>query len=101
MSGAPVIPLALFWIGWTSRPSILMWCPLNAGVACGFGIYCLSISSCQHIAPAFENCTTSVLASLQMFRLVAEGVMAILADIMCRNLGAGWIMTLLGGLWFN
>ncbi|KAJ5947211.1 hypothetical protein N7466_000226 [Penicillium verhagenii] len=98
MFGAPAIPVSLFWMGWTARPSISMWCPLVAAVLFGFGVYCVFVSSYQYITASFENHAASALSSLQMFRLVAAGVMAVLADIMYNNLGVAWSMTLLGGL---
>lgn len=98
MFGAPFIPIGLFWMGWSSRPSISMWCPLVAAGVFGFGVVCVFISSYQYVAAAFEHHPASALASLQMFRLVAAGVMACIAQFMYHRLGVAWTMTLLGGL---
>ncbi|KAJ5257082.1 hypothetical protein N7478_013186 [Penicillium angulare] len=96
--GAPFIPIALFWMGWTARPSISMWCPIVAAGVFGFGVTCVFISSYQYVAAAFEEHPASALASLQMFRLVTAGVMAVLAQIMYDKLKVDWTMTLLGGI---
>ncbi|KAJ6096135.1 hypothetical protein N7486_006881 [Penicillium sp. IBT 16267x] len=64
---------------------------------CGYRIRVRCFVSLSRVT-TFENHPASVLASLQMFQLVAAGVMATLADIMYRNLGVAWTMTLLGGL---
>ncbi|KAJ5724026.1 hypothetical protein N7488_002061 [Penicillium malachiteum] len=98
MFTAPFFDISLFWMGWISRPSISLWCPLVAAAAFGFGALGIFVSSYQYVAAAFENHSASALASLQMFRLVAAGIMACIAQIMYNNLGVGWTMTLLGGI---
>ncbi|KAJ6021019.1 Major facilitator superfamily domain general substrate transporter [Penicillium herquei] len=96
MFTAPFFAISLFWMGWTSRPEISLWCPLGAAAAFGFGALGIFVSSYQYVAAAFENVSASALASLQLFRLVAAGVMACIAQIMYHNLGVAWTMTLLG-----
>ncbi|KAJ5575192.1 hypothetical protein N7450_009091 [Penicillium hetheringtonii] len=97
MFGAPAIPIGLFWMGWTASPSILVWSPIVASVVFGFGILCVFVSAYQYVAAAYEFHPGSALASLQMFRLTAAGVMAVIADIMYNKLGTHWTLTVLGG----
>lgn len=98
MFGAPAIPIGLFWMGWTASPSILVWSPIVASVVFGFGILCVFVSAYQYVAAAYEFHPGSALASLQMFRLTAAGVMAVIADIMYNKLGTHWTLTVLGGI---
>ncbi|KAJ5585093.1 uncharacterized protein N7459_004893 [Penicillium hispanicum] len=94
--GAPLLPISLFWMGWTSRPSIPMWCPLGASVVFAMSVLSIFVSSYQYVASAFESHPASALASLQLFRFVAAAVMAIIAEIMYHNLGVNWTLTTLG-----
>lgn len=98
MFGAPWIPISLLWMGWTARLEISFWSPLIASVFFGFGTLCVFVSGYQYVADAFESHAASALATLQMFRLVAAGIMAIIAEIMYTKLGVGWTLTLLGGI---
>ncbi|KAJ5679032.1 hypothetical protein N7462_007276 [Penicillium macrosclerotiorum] len=96
MIGAPFIPISLFWLGWTAKPSISMWSGLGAAVVFGFSVLCAFVSTYQYITATFEKYPASALASIQLMRLTAAGVMAVLARIMYKNLGIPWCLTLLG-----
>ncbi|KAJ5163045.1 Major facilitator superfamily domain general substrate transporter [Penicillium coprophilum] len=98
MFGAPFIPISLFWMAWTARLSISFWSPLIASVFYGFGTLCVFVSAYQYVADVFEQHAASALSCLQMTRLVAAGIMAIIAEIMYNNLGVAWTLTLLGCL---
>jgi MFS family permease len=98
MFGAPAIPIGLFWMGWTAYPHISMWSPIISSVVFGFGIVCVFVSAYQYVAAAYEYHPGSALASLQMFRLTAAGVMAVIADLMHAKLGPHWSLTVLGGI---
>lgn len=96
MFGAPLIPISLFWMGWTARPSIPIWSSLAGAVLFGSGVLCVFVSSLMYVASTFEYHPASALASLQLLRLIAAGVMATLAHIMYNRLGVQWTSTLLG-----
>lgn len=98
MFGAPAIPIALFWMGWTARPSISVWCPIGSSVVLGYGVLCVFISSYQYVAEAFEYHAASALAAVQMLRLVSSGVMTYVSEPMYRKLGIAWSLTLLGAI---
>jgi hypothetical protein len=98
MFGAPLVPVSLFWMGWTSRASISYWSPVIASVFFGFGTLCIFVSSIQYVADAFEFQVASALSTLQVLRLIAAGVMSIVAEIMYKKLGISWTLTLLGGI---
>lgn len=96
MFGAPLIPIGLFWMGWTASPSISTWVPLGGAVLFGSGVLCVFVSSLMYVASTFEYHPASALASLQLLRLIAAGVMAIIAHVMYKRLGVHWTSTLLG-----
>ncbi|KAI9817145.1 MAG: hypothetical protein M1827_001257 [Pycnora praestabilis] len=98
MLGAPAIPISLFWMGWTSYPSISCWSPLAASVLFGYGILCVFISSYQYVIDAYESFAASALASVTLIRYVAAGGMVEVAIPMYENLGVHWTLTILGCL---
>lgn len=98
MFGAPAISIGLFWMGWTAYPHISMWSLIISSVVFGFGVVCVFVSAYQYVAAAYEYHPGSALASLQMFRLTAAGVMAVIADLMYNKLGPHWTLTVGGGI---
>ncbi|KAJ5085428.1 hypothetical protein N7532_010199 [Penicillium argentinense] len=98
MFGAPMIPVGLFWMGWTTYAALPVWVPMASSLVFGFGILCVFVSAYQYVAATFEYHPGSALASIQMFRLSAAGVMAVVADIMYKKLGVHWSLTVLGGI---
>jgi MFS family permease len=73
--GAPAVPIALFWMGWTNYPDISCWSGLASSVLLGYGILCIFISTCQYIIDTYEVYAASALASLTVIRYVAAGCM--------------------------
>ncbi|CAD0095794.1 unnamed protein product [Aureobasidium vineae] len=95
MIGAPTIPIAMFWMGWTSYPDISIWSPLGASVLFGFGILCIFISSYQYIIDAYEIYAASALASITLIRYVAAGGMTVVGVPFYQNLGVHYTCTIL------
>ncbi|KAI4840583.1 MFS general substrate transporter, partial [Aureobasidium sp. EXF-8845] len=95
MIGAPTIPIAMFWMGWTSSPDISIWSPLGASVLFGFGILCIFISSYQYIIDAYEIYAASALASITLIRYVAAGAMTVVGVPFYQNLGVHYTCTIL------
>lgn len=98
MFGAPVVPISLTWMGWTARPSVSIWCPLAAGVLFGFGVLGVAVTSYQYVAATIEYHTASALFPIQALRFAASSAIAVHTQIMYRDLGSTWTLTLLGGI---
>lgn len=98
MFGGPFVPIGLFWMGWTAKLEISFWSPLIASAFFGFSTLCVFVSGYQYVADSFEKHSASALSSLQMLRLVAAGVMAIISQIMYNKLGTAYTLTVLGGI---
>jgi hypothetical protein len=72
--------------------------PDGSAVFFGFGVLGVVVASYQYIAATFEYHTASALATIQATRVTAAGVMAVPAQIMYRDLGEAWTLTLLVGI---
>ena len=68
MIGAPLLPVALFWMGWTARPDVPLWSPLGASVVFGYSTLCLFISVYQYLVDCYEIFAASALASTTIVR---------------------------------
>ncbi|CRG85091.1 hypothetical protein PISL3812_02227 [Talaromyces islandicus] len=96
MYGAPWLPISLFWMGWTSYPSISYWSSLVSSVAFGFAVQGIFISSYQYLIDTYEEYAASALVSATFFRYIASGAMVVVTLPMYKNLGVHWALTLLG-----
>ncbi|KAJ6190599.1 hypothetical protein N7519_000620 [Penicillium mononematosum] len=96
MYGAPWLPISLFWMGWTSYPSVSYWSPLIASVAFGFSVQGIFISTYQYLIDTYELFAASALVSATFFRYIAAGAMVVVSIPMYSNLGVHWSLTLLG-----
>jgi MFS family permease len=96
MCGAPTIPIALFWMAWTTRESISCWSAIAASVLLGFGILCVFISSYQYIIYTYEQLAASGLVFVTFTRYLVAGGMVEVGIPMYGNLGVAWALTLLG-----
>lgn len=98
MFGAPWIPISLFWMGWTARPTISFWSPLAASVLFGYGVTGVFISSYEYVADAFEFHSASALATITLVRFICGGVMAEVSYPFYTNLGPTLTLTVLGAI---
>ena len=93
--GAPCLPISLFWMGWTSNPSISYWSSLLASVFFGFGVMGIFISTYQYLIDSFEAYAASALVGATFMRYIAAGVMVPVSYPMYENLGVHWTLTIL------
>ncbi|CAG7958759.1 unnamed protein product [Penicillium salamii] len=96
--GAPLLPISIFWIGWTSWPNVSHWSPLVGNVAFGYAIMQLYISSYQYIIDSYGILSASALVGMTVTRYCVAGPMVIVSVPMYENLGVHWTLTLLGCL---
>ncbi|GME37265.1 mfs general substrate transporter [Neofusicoccum parvum] len=96
LGGSIAIPVSLFWMAWTSYPSISIWSPLAASVLFGYGILCVFISCYQYIIDAYEIFAASALASVTLIRYVVAGGMVVAGIPFYENVGVHWTCTILG-----
>jgi MFS family permease len=73
MLGAPILPISIFWMSWTSWPSASFWSPIIASVFFGFAVLAVFISSYQYAIDAFESYAASALVGMTITRYGAAG----------------------------
>lgn len=93
---APLLPISLFWMGWTARPGISYWSPLLASVMFGFCMQGIFISAYLYLIDAFGPYAASALVSLTLTRYIGAGGMTIAAGPMYEGIGVAWTLTLMG-----
>lgn len=91
----PLLPLSLFWLGWTNRPDISIWCGLAACFCFGLVLIATYVSSYEYI-DSYQDHAAIALASITMVRYLVAGGVVMAARPMYELLGVSWTMTLLG-----
>ncbi|KFA80394.1 hypothetical protein S40288_10204 [Stachybotrys chartarum IBT 40288] len=93
---APLLPVSLFWLGWSNYPSISIWSGLGACFVFGVALTAIYVSSYEYITDSYRNHSAIALASITMARYLIAGGMVMAARPMYEGIGVHWTMTLLG-----
>jgi len=93
--GGPLLVIALFWIGWTSRPSIPFVVPMLAGIFFGMGFVLIFMALLNYLTDAYEIFAASAMAAASCARSLAGAVLPFAATPMYTRLGVPWASSLL------
>ncbi|KIW65762.1 hypothetical protein PV04_07989 [Phialophora macrospora] len=95
---SPLLPVSLFWLGWTNYASVSIWAGLAACFGFGVVATALYVSSYEYIVDSYTEHSAVALASITMARYLIAGTMVVAARPMYEGIGVHWTMTLLGCL---
>ncbi|KAF8259744.1 MFS transporter [Lactarius quietus] len=93
--GAFIVPISLFWFGWTSRASVHWIVPIIGSGLFGVAALLLFNAVLNYLADAYPTYAASVLAGNDFIRSMFGAAFPLFAGAMYRNLGVGWASTLL------
>jgi len=93
---APLLPISLFWLGWTNYPHISIWCGLAACFVFGIVLIAIYVSIYEFIIDSYGEHAAVALASITMARYLTAGGMVIAVRPMYEGIGVQWSMTILG-----
>ncbi|KAJ5266516.1 hypothetical protein N7478_009324 [Penicillium angulare] len=94
--GAPGIPIALFWLGWSSKLSIHPVMPMMSGIFFGFGYLLIFIALLNYLTDAYKQYSASAAAAASTLRSFCAIFLPMAANPMYSKLGIGWANSLLG-----
>lgn len=93
--GSISLPIALFWLGWTSKESINWMAPILAGVPFGFGLILIFFSVLMYFSTSYPPLfVASAFAANNMMRYVTSCIFPLFTVQMFENLGVDWASTL-------
>jgi MFS family permease len=96
MIASVLLPIGLFWFGWTSDPNI-SWVPqVIAGVPIGLGILVIFMQGLNYIIDVYMMFANSAIAANTLVRSALGGSFPLFATQMYHNLGVNWASSLLG-----
>lgn len=93
--GALLVPVGLFWYGWSARPSI-HWIMPNIGAAIyGAGTVLEILCVMGYIIDTYQKYAASAMAAMIVLRSIVAFALPLAAPSLYGNLGFGWGNTLI------
>ncbi|KAJ5223245.1 hypothetical protein N7468_007787 [Penicillium chermesinum] len=94
-AGAIMIPVSLFWFGWTSYKSVHWVVPIIASSLFGAGIYIIILSILNYVVDSYQTYSASALAGVILVRNVVGAGFPLFATQMYQTLDYEWASSLL------
>ncbi|KAJ9630312.1 hypothetical protein H2204_008530 [Knufia peltigerae] len=98
MPGAFLVPIGLFWFGWTTYPSVHWIVPIIGSSFFGAGVFLAFNGVLTFLVDAYANYAASAVAANVLVRLIFAGAFPLFGTQMYENLGYQWASSLLAFL---
>ncbi|KAF7193801.1 Citrinin biosynthesis cluster MFS transporter mrr1 [Pseudocercospora fuligena] len=96
--GGCVLPIGMFWFGWTSSNHISPWPQIISSIPIGMGVILIFLQGLNYIIDVYKINANSAIAANTFFRSWVGAGFPMFATPMFKNLGVPWAMSLLGFL---
>lgn len=93
-----LLPIGLFWFGWTARSDISWIFPCLAVGSCTMGIFSIYLAVFNYIADTYHRYASSALAAQSLCRNLLAGIFPLFTGVMLKTLTYKGTGSLLGGL---
>ncbi|KAJ5136380.1 Major facilitator superfamily domain general substrate transporter [Penicillium atrosanguineum] len=93
-----LLPIGLFWFGWTSYPSVPWIVPAIAVGCATMGIFSIYLATFNYLADTYHRYASSAIAAQSCCRNLLGGVFPLVTAAMFNNLGFQAASSLLGGI---
>lgn len=95
---AALLPIGLFWFGWSLSPDI-HWIVPTIAVGCAtMGIFSVYLATFNYFADTYHRYASSALAAQSFCRNILGGIFPLVTPALFNNLGFGAASSLLGGI---
>lgn len=93
-----LLPIGLFWFGWSSQPHI-HWIIPAMGIACAtMGIFSIYLATFNYLADTYNKQASSALAAQSFCRNILGGAFPLVTVQMYEKMGTAPACSLLGGI---
>ncbi|CAG8264675.1 unnamed protein product [Penicillium salamii] len=93
-----LLPIGMFWFGWTSFPSVPWIVPAMAVGCSTMGIFSIYLATFNYLADTYHRYASSAIAAQSCCRNLLGGVFPLVTSAMFNNLGFPEASSLLGGI---
>ncbi|KAI9842238.1 MAG: hypothetical protein M1837_007383 [Sclerophora amabilis] len=94
--GAPLIPIGLFWYGWSAEARVHWIVPIIGSSLVGAGMLAIFMPVQTYMVDAFTVYAASALAANTVLRSIGGAFLPLAGEKMYETLGLGWGNSLLG-----
>ncbi|PWY78942.1 C6 transcription factor [Aspergillus eucalypticola CBS 122712] len=98
LGGAVAVPISLFWMGWTSNPSISIWSPLIVPVFFGYGITTIFIVAYLYLIGSYDTYSAFALGFPVFTQYVMAGGVTVAGGPIYEALSVQYTLTILGSI---
>jgi hypothetical protein len=91
-----LVPISLFWFGWTASPSIHWAVSMASGIPFGIGFVTLFLGTNAYLTDCYGRFSASALAANAVMRSLFSAAFPMFARQMYVKLGTPWATSLLG-----
>ncbi|KAG7041439.1 fluconazole resistance protein [Colletotrichum scovillei] len=99
-AGAILVPIGLFWYGWTTEKQLQWMLPIVGTAILGCGIVIVLMSISTYLVDAFTTYAASAMAASTVTRSLLGAFLPLAGDRLYQSLGLGWGNSLLGFIAF-
>ncbi|GJC91485.1 fluconazole resistance protein [Colletotrichum higginsianum] len=96
LCGAILVPIGLFWYGWTAEKQLHWMLPIVGTALLGCGIVIVLMSTSTYLVDAFTEYAASAMAANTVTRSLVGAFLPLAGEELYRQLGLGWGNSLLG-----
>lgn len=96
--GCFLIPICMFWFGWSARPSVHWIMPIIGSMFFASGAFLLFMAVLSYLGDSYPKYFASVLAGNDLIRSSFGAAFPLFANAMYKKLGIGWASSLLSFL---
>lgn len=93
-----LLPIGLFWFGWTSFPSVHWISPAMAVGCASMGIFTIYLATFNYLADTYHRFSSSAIAAQSCCRNLLGGVFPLVTAALFTNLGFPQASSLLGAI---
>ncbi|KAJ5601533.1 hypothetical protein N7510_011067 [Penicillium lagena] len=96
MIGAAMLPLGMFWAGWTSQPSTPWPAQVAAYIVVGAALYIIFVQGFKYLVDVYLNVANSAISGNTFARSFFGAGFPLFSTALYHNLGVPWATSLLG-----
>ncbi|GKT93765.1 MFS multidrug transporter [Colletotrichum tofieldiae] len=100
LCGAILVPVGLFWYGWTAEKQLHWTLPIVGTAILGCGIVIVLMSTLTYLVDAFTVYAASAMAANTVTRSLVGAFLPLAGEELYRQMGLGWGNSLLGFIAF-
>ncbi|OJZ91262.1 hypothetical protein ASPFODRAFT_41665 [Aspergillus luchuensis CBS 106.47] len=96
VGGSILMPISLFWMGWTCYPGVSIWSPILSTFVFGYSLVTIFTATYLYICFVYTTYAGSALAFVSFSRYVISGALLPASVPMYQHMTPHWVLTMVG-----